>query len=80
MIAEGKADFYYEAGTHCWDVCAGIVLVQESGGQVFNWTSKSEFDMLDRTIIAIRGGSTKNTTDLLHEFTSVAIPIDYDRD
>lgn len=80
MIAEGRGDFYYEAGTHCWDICAGIVLVQESGGKVYNWQSDSKFDMLDRTIVAIRGGSTKNAPDLIKEFNTVAINIEYKRD
>ena len=80
MIAEGKADFYYEAGTHCWDVCAGIVLVLESGGHAYNWFKDGEFDLLDRTVICIRGGSTLNNSKLVDEFNSVALPLEYNRD
>ena len=26
LVAQGSADFYYEAGTHAWDVAAGAIL------------------------------------------------------
>lgn len=35
LLAEGVLDIYYEAGVHAWDVCAGVVIVKESGGKVF---------------------------------------------
>jgi myo-inositol-1(or 4)-monophosphatase len=33
-VARGRFDGYFELGLHPWDVAAGILLVQESGGQV----------------------------------------------
>ncbi|KAJ9121137.1 hypothetical protein QFC24_004810 [Naganishia onofrii] len=31
-VASGGIDIYWDAGPYAWDVCAGIVIVQESGG------------------------------------------------
>ncbi len=32
MVAAGRFDAYWERGLEPWDVCAGLVLVQEAGG------------------------------------------------
>ncbi|KAJ9105283.1 hypothetical protein QFC21_001651 [Naganishia friedmannii] len=31
-VASGGIDIYWDAGPYAWDVCAGIVIVQEAGG------------------------------------------------
>lgn len=33
-VAEGVADFYYEAHLNCWDAAAALLIVQEAGGEV----------------------------------------------
>jgi fructose-1,6-bisphosphatase/inositol monophosphatase family enzyme len=82
LIAQGAMDVYYEAGTHAWDVCAGAVIIQESGGQVFNWMSDEPFDILERTIIAVRGdGSVRHgKAPLIKELESLMTYIEYPRD
>lgn len=32
MVAQGGLDMYWEIGCWPWDVCAGIVILQEAGG------------------------------------------------
>ena len=32
MVAQGGLDIYWEIGCGSWDVCAGIVILQEAGG------------------------------------------------
>ena len=32
MVACGSADGYFEYGIHCWDVCAGDLILREAGG------------------------------------------------
>ncbi len=32
-VAEGVADFYYEAHLNCWDAAAALLIVQEAGGE-----------------------------------------------
>jgi len=34
MVAQGGLDIYWEIGCWAWDVCAGIVILQEAGGFV----------------------------------------------
>jgi myo-inositol-1(or 4)-monophosphatase len=36
-VAAGRFDGYFELGLYPWDVAAGILLVQEAGGQVSNF-------------------------------------------
>jgi myo-inositol-1(or 4)-monophosphatase len=33
-VASGRFDAYWEASIHSWDIAAGIILVEEAGGQV----------------------------------------------
>ncbi len=34
MVAAGHLDAYWESGLKCWDVAAGVLLVEEAGGKV----------------------------------------------
>ena len=34
-VAEGVADFYYEAHLNCWDALAGMLIAQEAGAKTF---------------------------------------------
>lgn len=35
QVATGQLDIYWDAAFHSWDVCAGMVILQESGGAFF---------------------------------------------
>ncbi|KAJ3275790.1 Inositol monophosphatase 2 [Terramyces sp. JEL0728] len=76
LIAQGVADLYYEYGTHCWDICAGIVLVRESGGIVNG--INSEFGLMKRNLVCMRGGN--GDYSVLNEFNSLVVHIDYPSD
>lgn len=39
-IAAGRLDGFWEPGLSPWDVAAGILLVQEAGGRVTDWTGQ----------------------------------------
>jgi len=53
LVASGSFDLYFEWGPHCWDVAAGALLVEESGGT--NTTTKGEpFDLMGRTIVCAK--------------------------
>ncbi|KAJ2845563.1 hypothetical protein IWW36_004729 [Coemansia brasiliensis] len=66
LVAKGVAEIYWECGPHAWDFAAGVVLVLESGGAVFDgagwWGSnvpQSEripqpLNIWNRKIVAIR--------------------------
>ncbi|KAJ1965825.1 hypothetical protein GGI12_000512 [Dipsacomyces acuminosporus] len=36
LVAKGSAEIYWECGPHVWDFAAGVVIVTESGGAVFD--------------------------------------------
>ena len=44
MVACGSSDIYFECGIHCWDMAAGLVLIQEAGGVLTN--TKGEYIIL----------------------------------
>jgi myo-inositol-1(or 4)-monophosphatase len=93
MVATGHADIYFEAGTHCWDVCAAAVIIQEAGGLVTNITG-TDFDILKRDIICCRGSflqssdaeairiNTGNQLTITKKIQEIAAPLNglYPRD
>ncbi|MEO0368995.1 MAG: inositol monophosphatase family protein [Pseudomonadota bacterium] len=42
-VAAGRYEVYWEAGLKPWDICAGVVLVRESGGVVTDLTGGNAF-------------------------------------
>jgi myo-inositol-1(or 4)-monophosphatase len=50
-VAAGRFDGYFELGLFPWDVAAGILLVQEAGGLVTNFSGKPP-QLDDRQILA----------------------------
>lgn len=41
-VASGKIDIYYENTLNIWDMAAGVLLVQEAGGQISDYSGHSE--------------------------------------
>ncbi|KAJ2161220.1 hypothetical protein GGF46_001648 [Coemansia sp. RSA 552] len=66
LVAKGVAEIYWECGPHAWDFAAGVVLVLETGGAVFdgagwwgsdipeNARSPQPLNIWNRKIVAIR--------------------------
>ncbi|KAJ1821426.1 hypothetical protein LPJ56_001154, partial [Coemansia sp. RSA 2599] len=66
LVAKGSAELFWECGPHAWDFAAGVVIVTESGGAVFDgagwWGSnipESErvpkpLNIWNRKIVAVR--------------------------
>lgn len=50
-LAHGFADAYYEFGLHCWDMCAGMIILTEAGGVVRD-TTGAPLDIMARRILA----------------------------
>ncbi|KAL5114434.1 hypothetical protein ACEQ8H_007689 [Pleosporales sp. CAS-2024a] len=66
-VASGGLDMYWEAGCWAWDVCAGWVILTESGGRMVdanpgNWTPRID----GRRYLAVRGGPGQ--TEVIEEF------------
>ena len=53
-VAAGRFDAYYEYNLHSWDVAAGIVLVKEAGGEVFDFSGGDE-SISKREMVATNG-------------------------
>ena len=34
MVACGRADAYFGAGFHIWDIAAGLLIIDEAGGKI----------------------------------------------
>ncbi|KAJ1729389.1 hypothetical protein LPJ61_003545 [Coemansia biformis] len=66
LVAKGVAEMYWECGPHAWDFAAGVVILLEAGGAVFDgagwWgvdipecdKSPQPFNLWNRKILAIR--------------------------
>jgi myo-inositol-1(or 4)-monophosphatase len=50
-VASGRYDAFWELGLNCWDMAAGILIVQEAGGRISN-VDGSKFDLFGRNILA----------------------------
>ena len=53
-LAQGKVEAFYEIDLKPWDVAAGILIVQEAGGEVSNVNNKP-YDFDDKSIVASNG-------------------------
>ncbi|WP_420094252.1 inositol monophosphatase family protein [Paenibacillus faecalis] len=53
-VAAGRLNGYWELGLNAWDVAAGALLIQESGGQVTD-TAGRPYDLSVRNIVATNG-------------------------
>ncbi len=42
-VACGRFDAFYEYGLNAWDVAAGVLLVQEAGGKVFDFKGRNNY-------------------------------------
>ena len=58
LVARGSFDGYYERQLKPWDVAAGILILQESGGEVISLNGE-KFDLYEANIIATNGKITK---------------------
>jgi myo-inositol-1(or 4)-monophosphatase len=53
-VACGRFDGFWEEGLNAWDMAAGVLLIEEAGGQVTNYDG-SKFDIYAPPILASNG-------------------------
>lgn len=62
-VASGFIDSYWEGGCWEWDVCAGWVILVESGGMIVDGNPGEEGmvnpDLCGRVYLAVRGGGSR---------------------
>lgn len=51
QVAKGSSEVYYEWGIYCWDIAAGILILQEAGG-VVSLLNGDEMDIFRNQIVA----------------------------
>ncbi len=77
-VACGRLDGYWERGLSPWDLTAGVVLVEEAGGQVTAY-DQSPFDIHSGRILATNGHLHPSLSQVLlqikpwQDFTPIAI-------
>ena len=54
-VACGRFDGFFESALHPWDTAAGLLLVQEAGGQVSEFEAKTPYTFGSGTILATNG-------------------------
>ena len=64
FVACGRLDGYWERGLSPWDVAAGVILVEEAGGQVSAY-DRSPFDIQTGRILATNGGIHRELSETL---------------
>jgi myo-inositol-1(or 4)-monophosphatase len=63
-VASGRLDGYWERGLSLWDIAAGIVLVEEAGGQVTAY---------DKSNLQLQSGRLLATNSIIHAALSQAL-------
>ncbi len=66
-VASGRFDGFWEFNLNAWDVAAGVLLVEEAGGQVTGFKGQP-FGVHDRDVMASNG---LIHAELLHEFDEI---------
>ena len=51
-VAAGRLDGYWEIGLEKWDLAAGILLIEEAGGLVTDFTGNDEYFHSGNLIVA----------------------------
>lgn len=65
-LAQGKVDGFYEIDLKPWDVAAGILIVQEAGGDVSD-TKEDDYKFGSKSIVATNGHIHRELLDRLYE-------------
>ena len=75
-VACGRLDGYWERGLSPWDIAAGIVLVQEAGGQVSAY-NQTPLDLSSGRILASNGHLHEALSTELLKVKPLAMPFPY---
>jgi myo-inositol-1(or 4)-monophosphatase len=65
-VAAGRLNGYWELGLNSWDMAAGVLLVQESGGKVTD-TQGKPYHLQVRNVVATNGHIHQELVDVLEQ-------------
>lgn len=63
-VACGRFDGFWEEGLNPWDMAAGVLLIEEAGGQISNYNG-SKFNLYNPPILASNGLIHSQMSDIL---------------
>ncbi|HSH64881.1 MAG TPA: inositol monophosphatase family protein, partial [Bacteroidia bacterium] len=66
-VAKGVFDGFWELFLHPWDICAGILLVEEAGGVVTDFNG-NKIDIYSKRILATNGKVHQGIIDIMNLF------------
>lgn len=76
FVAGGRLDGYWERGLSAWDLAAGILLVQEAGGQVTAYDG-GPFELMSGRVLATNGLLHGALSQVLQETRPMGHPDQY---
>lgn len=77
-VACGRLDGYWERGLSPWDVTAGVVIVEEAGGQITAYDG-SPFDLQSGRIVATNGHLHSSLVTALQQVPPLTIWADFSK-
>jgi len=66
FVASGRIDCYYETSLNIWDIAAGMLIVEESGGKLSDYSGGDDYHM-GKQILASNGRIHKDVVNVLKE-------------
>jgi myo-inositol-1(or 4)-monophosphatase len=66
-VAKGVFDGFWELYLHPWDICAGMLIVEEAGGTVTDFNG-SEIDIYAKRILASNKAIHKNLMEIINNW------------
>jgi myo-inositol-1(or 4)-monophosphatase len=67
-VAAGRFDGFWEVALHPWDMAAGVLLVEEAGGKLTNF-SGAPLSIYQKEMVATNGHIHQAVLDVLHQPT-----------
>ena len=65
-VAAGRADGYFQRNLNYWDIAAGIIIIQEAGGLICDYSGKNDF-ISKKNIIVSNSYINLALIELLHK-------------
>jgi myo-inositol-1(or 4)-monophosphatase len=76
-VACGRLSAYFETDMNVWDIAAGALIVQESGGRVTDVWGRV-YELTTRNLVSSNGRIHEELLDVLYE-AEMFMPMDKDR-
>lgn len=72
-VACGRLDGFWEHGLHPWDAAAGVVIIEEAGGKVTDFTGNDTY-LFGRTLVTANKTIHSQLQSIVHQFMPTVYP------